>query len=118
MSLPGRVLPIAAVQGRSRYANRMRRHPAMKRHSPSRLLGRSNGGFTQEAAVQFATLNVVSSAFAEVQVSPLVRQLLVAFTTLPTLCIKEPAGTDRQNQPVEPYYEESIIRTDQIHDGS
>jgi hypothetical protein len=41
---------------------------AMKRHSPAASLGHSGVGSTQEAAIQFAMLNVASSAKEVVRV--------------------------------------------------
>jgi hypothetical protein len=42
----------------------VRQSAAMKRHSPAPLLGRSDVGSTQQAAIQFATMNVASLAEA------------------------------------------------------
>ena len=53
--------------------------PAMCCHSPAPSLGHSGVGSTQEAAIQFATLDVASSAFSAVPASPLLRQLQVIF---------------------------------------
>jgi hypothetical protein len=55
--------------------------PAMNRHSPAPSLAQSGVGSTQEAAIQFATLNVASSAIADIQASELVRRLRVGFLT-------------------------------------
>jgi hypothetical protein len=46
---------------------------AMSRHSPTPSLGHSGVGSTQEAAIQFATLTVASSAFAAVGPSTIER---------------------------------------------
>jgi hypothetical protein len=51
----------------------------MKRHSRAPLLGRSYVGSTQQAAIQFAMVNVASSAFADIQATTSARRLQVAF---------------------------------------
>jgi hypothetical protein len=53
----------------------------MKRHSPAPSLGHSGVGSTQEAAIQFATLNVASSAIPAVGATIRQRQLWSALLT-------------------------------------
>jgi hypothetical protein len=68
----------------------------MKRHSPAPSLGRSDVGSTQQAAIQFARMNVASSAIADIGAGWVLRQqcyglLTVAASSSPTAasCIYE-----------------------------
>jgi hypothetical protein len=66
-----RMVPTA--ESRAVHAGSVRAYSATIRHSPTPSLGHSGVGSTQEAAIQFATLTVASSAFAAVGPSTIER---------------------------------------------
>jgi hypothetical protein len=55
---------------------------AMKRHSPTPSLGRSDVGSTQQAAIQFARMNVAPSAIAAVRHWIVIRPLEASYRSL------------------------------------